>query len=150
MKLTHANKKNADPWTFDPTFTYSNEGKRFKPEGLWLSVDGDWEDWCENEGMTGWADGDITEFTLLEPERVLTLTTVDEILGFSKVITAGTNSSIEQYSLPWYTLVEHWAGIIIAPYQWSLRHDHRTHWYYSWDCASACIWDLSVLEVKNG
>jgi hypothetical protein len=24
--------------------------------------------------------------------------------------------------------------------------ERETFWYYSWDCASACIWNLSAVE----
>lgn len=33
-----------------------------------------------------------------------------------------------------------------APYQWECRLDRDTFWYYSWDCASACIWNLQAVR----
>lgn len=140
MRLTHQSK---GPWEYSPHVEYDNTLVAMKPRGLWLSVDGDWERWCEDEGMGHWVEGEETEFVITEPGRVLTLTTVEDILTFTDSFVADR----DQYRLPWGALVEHWAGIMIAPYQWELRLDRRTNWYYSWDCASACIWDLSVIEV---
>lgn len=143
MKLTHVAK---GPWEFNPDAEYDN-GPNTKPRGLWLSVDGDWERWCNDEGMGHWAEGQTTEFMLTQPDRVLTLVTVDDLLEFTtRMVGPGT---LDHYRLPWDKLTEHWAGIMIAPYQWALRLDRRTTWYYTWDCASACIWDLSVLQPKG-
>ena len=51
------------------------------------------------------------------------------------------------YRINWQPLTEQYAGIIISPYQWKRRLDGRaSDWYYGWDCASACIWDLSAVR----
>lgn len=48
-------------------------------------------------------------------------------------------------SVNWPLIATRWDGIIIAPYQWSCRYDDRTFWYYGWDCASGCIWNLHAI-----
>lgn len=46
--------------------------------------------------------------------------------------------------LEWDRVAEEYQGILIAPYQWSRRLELM--WYYSWDCASGCIWDITAIE----
>ncbi|QBI98814.1 hypothetical protein SEA_BOBBY_184 [Mycobacterium phage Bobby] len=46
--------------------------------------------------------------------------------------------------IDWGKVAADYGGIIIAPYQWSRRMD--PHWYYTWDCASGCIWNLEAIE----
>jgi hypothetical protein len=47
-------------------------------------------------------------------------------------------------TIDWARIQEQYGGLIIAPYQWSVRLDFL--WYYGWDCASACLWDLTVIQ----
>jgi hypothetical protein len=46
--------------------------------------------------------------------------------------------------IDWVRVAAEYAGILIAPYQRPVRHEIM--WYYTWDCASACIWDTSIIE----
>ncbi len=48
--------------------------------------------------------------------------------------------------LDWAKVAEHYDGLIIAPYQWSRRYDGPS-WYYGWDCASGCIWNLDAIAA---
>ena len=48
-------------------------------------------------------------------------------------------------AIRWQDVALDYQGILIAPYQWSLRLDKDFRWYYMWDCASGCIWDLSAI-----
>ena len=56
--------------------------------------------------------------------------------------------------IDWAEVASKYDGIIISPYQWSLRLDMEMMWYYGWDCASGCIWNISAIkelkEVQNG
>lgn len=44
------------------------------------------------------------------------------------------------YYIDWDRVASKHDGIIIAPYCWQQRLKDETFWYYSWDCASGCIW----------
>lgn len=46
--------------------------------------------------------------------------------------------------IAWTAVADRWDGIIIAPYQWTRRYDLA--WYYGWDCASGCIWNLDAID----
>jgi len=131
-----------------------------KPMGTWISVPGedDWPAWCRSEGFA-LAKLGYRHTLQLDMRRVLLIDTLDKLDAF--------NDSLEPRpdlpSLParfgyrerpvilfpwWAPMVERYAGIVIAPYQWERRYDY--HWYYGWDCASGCIWDPSVLlRVKT-
>ena len=144
MKLTHHPQRTADPWTFDPTRAYPPEHPTMKPNGLWLSADGDWERWCRDEDFgVDTFDQPGAEFTLVSPDKVLILASVGDIDRFHDDFIA---QFADQYRIDWAQLADKWSGILIAPYQRTRRFGH-TSWYYPWDCASACIWDLSVLAV---
>ena len=134
-------------FAFDPTRTYVQDGPRqFKPNGLWLSVDDDWRRWCDSEGMS-YADAEPVPFNV-ETERILWLTNVEEIDAFTLEFTEPQTDSYVVH-IDWRRVSRQHAGIIIAPYQWQRRLDGRaSSWYYPWDCASACVWDLSTLTVR--
>ena len=49
------------------------------------------------------------------------------------------------YYIDWSSTYKNYDGIVIAPYQWNCRYgDHI--WYYTWDCASGCIWNIDAIE----
>ena len=130
------------PFTFDPTRTYDQVEYDMKPKGFWLSVDDDWRRWCKDEQME-WADVDPIAFDL-NTDACLWLDTPEAIDRFHAE--HHTDHFRREYYIDWRPVSADYAGIIIAPYQWSRRLNGPS-WYYSWDCASACIWDLSALRV---
>jgi hypothetical protein len=137
----------ASPFTFDPTRTYAQGESDIKPRGLWLSVDEGWKEWCEGEDFNCEGLTHCTEFALRPDARILHLSNVVNLDQFTyhyhKAIVRDTIRSID-----WNRVAREWQGIIIAPYQWERRLTEHTFWYYGWDCASACVWDCSALEVK--
>ena len=124
-----------------------------KPVGLWVSVDGefDWPTWCKKEEF-----GDIDKqnrfiVTLSSAARILHLKTPDEILTFSEKYLSKEShvNAIINSDIDWPIISVKYHGILISPYQWSLRHDKIVDWYYGWDCASGCIWDKeAILSIK--
>lgn len=129
------------------------ERSGFKPKGLWVSVDGedDWESWCRSEEYT--IGSHRHRVTLVPDHGVLVLDTPIALLRFTDTYGADSRDGRFGYSymdfIQWSKVAADYPGIIIAPYQWSLRLDSRTDWYYPWDCASGCIWDASVVaQVK--
>lgn len=49
-------------------------------------------------------------------------------------------------AIDWSAVAAQYGGILIAPYQWKRRLELT--WYYGWDCASGCAWDLSLIELE--
>jgi len=130
-----------------------------KPRGLWLSVEGegDWREWCEAESY-GDPSKQLCYVTTLAPRaKVLRLATPAAVLRFAKRYACDPfmgpmagHTMYARLSIDWASVAAKYDGIIIAPYHWTLRHDRRVAWYYSWDCASGCIWNrraVAALEL---
>lgn len=117
----------------------------FKPLGLWLSDEKDhgWAAWCRGEDWN--LDGLKHESKFIcDTSRWAVLDSAFKIVEFTEkyhLVKYGFYSEID-----WRRVEKKFAGILISPYQWSLRMDDRVHWYYGWDCASGCVWDLTTVE----
>lgn len=136
----------ATPLGLDPERQYVQSAMNVKPVGLWVSVDGpdDWPAWCRGEE---WGVGSLahrTPITLAADADVLVLRTKADLLAFT--LKYGGQMSREFLWIDWPQVAADHDGLIIAPYIWSLRFDSRTSWYYGWDCASGCIWNLAAIE----
>lgn len=137
---------------------YSQEDSHYhaKPNGLWVSIEGkyDWKWWCEAENFR-------TEFLLVEYEvklkrraKILRLKTEEEVKNLANLYPflrpqwqdAMGRFFCRTYEIDWKKVKEEYQGIIIAPYQWPCRLANETGWYYGWDCASGCIWDLTCIK----
>ncbi len=117
----------------------------WKPKGLWVSVLGedDWLHWCEEND---WYQEPVFEHEIiLAPDaNVLRIENLDRLLRFHEEFA---------FTMPWSSVYIDWArvasrydGIIIAPYQWACRLEYQiSNWYYSWDCASGCIWNAKAI-----
>ena len=146
MNFTH---RCVDPLEWDPARTYTHR-EWYKPSGLWLSVDGDWERWLADEGIE-WG-GEHTYSFDVDVDRCLHLATVDELDRFHDTYVVPNcplfYGKTDAYRLNWNPLAKQHAGIIIAPYLWERRmQGPASSWYYPWDCASACVWDLTAVDT---
>ena len=141
MRLLHYSR---EPFIFDPGAEYVQHTLD-KPVGLWLSVEGehDWAWWATEEA--GWTDR-LTHASevVLEPDaKILRLASASDIDWLTREYAApGPYSYID-----WQRVAATYQGIIIAPYIWQRRLDQTSRWYYTWDCASGCIWDASAVAA---
>jgi len=127
-----------------------------KPSGLWVSVEGenDWKWWCEEENYNLENLVVSYEIELKDDANILYLTTADEIFYFTEeypYLRQQWNDPIgikicATYELDWNKVKYRYQGIIISPYQGYCRCSEKSMWYYGWDCASGCIWDLSCIK----
>ena len=120
-----------------------------KPNGLWVSVagDDDWKSWCEKEDYLTNHLVVSYEISLNKNANILHLKTPQEIYEFGKLYPLKTTElNNDTFQLEWNKVKSKYQGIIIAPYQWGCRLALETCWYYGWDCASGCIWDLSCID----
>jgi hypothetical protein len=122
-----------------------------KPRGLWISDESEygWRKWCEEEGFRVGALSHEHEVTLtIGTQPLLLLSTAEQVREFSARYgyqeDYGTNGDIEHTGIDWARVREDFAGVFITPYQWELRFE--LDWYYGWDVASGCVWNLSVIE----
>ena len=113
-----------------------------KPNGLWISVDNAWEQWCLGE------DWNIDSFKFenlitLDTRDLLFLTTEWKLLEFTQMYG-------RLHYIDWERVAKIYKGIVITPYQWGCRLDQKTMWYYGWDVASGCIWDKNaIIDVRT-
>lgn len=135
----------AEPFTLDRTRTYLQDTPAWygKPRGFWVSVDGpdDWPSWCDTEQYRPDRLAHRYEVRLASTANIITIDTAYGLLQFEhewgvRILNA-TN-------INWPLLALRYDGLIIAPYQWSCR---SRDWYYTWDVASGCIWNLDAIET---
>jgi hypothetical protein len=126
-----------------------------KPRGFWVSVAGesDWPSFCRSEDFG--IDRLAVEHTVtLSPDS--NVLRIDDAVGMREfhdrfaVVTDFERrhpslASHQRLPIDWRAVAQVCDGIIIAPYQWSQRLDMS--WYYGWDCASGCIWNLSAIAA---
>lgn len=141
MRLLHYT---AEPFKLNRERKYGADS--FKPCGLWVSVEGDddWKQWCESEEYNIAALRCVSVLTLNESSNVLLIDTLKKIDAFNRQYGSATNSKHETREVRWGEVKEQYDGMIIAPYQWARRYDLM--WYYSWDCASGVLWNLSAID----
>lgn len=150
MRLLHYSNNKIQKLN-DDKYEYLCAGLQSKPTGLWVSVEGkdDWKEWCSKEDFQVDRLKFVHEITLKEDANILHLKTAKEIRDFGKKYPSKDKQHVrilKFYHLDWGSVKQKYQGIIIAPYQWQCRLKKETSWYYGWDCASGCIWDLSCIE----
>ena len=113
----------------------------FKPEGFWVSDESKegWKQWCQAEGFRVDTLKYCFEITL-DPKKLLIIKTAKQLEKFN------AEYGIERL-IDWRRVSKEYQGVLITPYQWKFRHGFI--WYYTWDCASGCIWDLRGIKKKR-
>lgn len=142
----------SEPLEFDPSRTYQQYAPNTfgKPVGFWVSVLGE-DDWATF--VTGNMNSDrlthAQRVTLSTEANVLRINSAYELDVFAKHNAVETDYErryprlLNRWPIDWRAVAEKYDGIIIAPYQWSRRMS--CDWYYGWDCASGCIWNLGAI-----
>lgn len=136
------------PVVLDRTHRYHSSIRRFdKPLGFWVSVKGeyDWPEFCDSEGFKHERLAVEHEVRLAPQANILLIDSPGKMLSFSQEYGMQVFPSEKRNSIEWERLYAEYDGIIIAPYQWQFRHSMI--WYYSWDVASGCIWNLDMIEA---
>lgn len=147
-ELYHFSRK---PLNFNQNFSYNvARDQFFKPHGLWLSDESkqsivSWRSWCIAEDYSIDALSYRTKF-LVDTNKIIVLSTLKDIDNFTNKYKDNTQNYTSNY-IDWKKVISISAGILITPYIWEARNDHKYFWYYPWDCASACIWDLSAVKL---
>ena len=149
MRLLHYSSKPFVPFGSERRYpqNMARDGTG-KPQGLWLSVEGedDWAHWCASE-MPEWVSGRVVTEIVLKPDHgVLCISNLEQFDKFCEDYKYDDCDAYSFNQIDWPVLSKRHAGIIIAPYRWERRLERKSRWYYGWDCASGCIWDLNVIE----
>lgn len=119
-----------------------------KPGGLWISKDGEssWDHWCASEEF-GIGDHKY-ELTLLKNNNLLHLCDYADLTNFTNQYKKADDPRFEGLGsmwIDWDRVKQGYQGLMIFPYCWEARLELM--WYYGWDCASGCIWDLSCVDT---
>ena len=79
--------------------------------------------------------------------NVLQIKTHMELMQFSREY-QGMMSQVYRKgeSIDWNKVASKYDGIEINPYQFEARYQYL--WYYGWDIASGCVWNLSGVKLK--
>ena len=118
-----------------------------KPEGFWYGFGEQWIDWTETEGPN--YKGDYAYEVDINGSNILQIKDYSEIIEFTKEY--GSSKQIAPgiiFFIDWPRIELKYDGIEINPYIGQARLNHKTLWYYSWDIASGCIWNLDKVKIK--
>lgn len=140
----------AEPVALDRSREYETAKHNLKPDGLWVSIPGedDWPSWCRREDFHTESLAHEHVVALSESADILYLTSLAEVIDFHEAYRhRGEAVELLDRYIDWARVKARYDGIVIAPYQWPLRLD--LIWYYGWDCASGCIWNLDAIESIN-
>jgi hypothetical protein len=140
-----------------------------KPRGFWLSDESrgayGWRAWSRDNRFARWRFRYKHEVELVPNAKILYIRTAEQLrkfdakYGYSLLdrmdVRHGEVPFHQRHGFPvhndaveWWRLTRRYHGIIITPYIWSERLG-SVGWYYSWDCASGCIWNpRAIASIK--
>ena len=152
IELSHFSE---DGIVFNDQMKYDlhQRGEFFKPHGLWLSDESGeegWKNWCEGEGFRTETLNVERKFKV-DLENVIVLDSLEKLVSFHMLFNQAL-PGMEKFNSPgkynsqinWGDVAKVCSGIVIAPYHYEARMNYM--WYYGWDCASGCIWDLTKVK----
>jgi len=157
MKLTHWTNKEYEEKVLEGKAIFSHPQKHFiKPDGLWISVDGSWEDWVNGE-WDSWMNNKVcVEVELAKDINLFVINSKEEFLKKFKEITGEDYPSVnvkDRYELiPIFHigLKHQYDGVWLKSkpfYQHRLGADFD--YFYCWDCESICVWNGDKVSFKR-
>jgi hypothetical protein len=145
MRLVHYSSRNVKKVRAFPQWPDA-----FKPQGLWVSDDGcedNWRAWCIAEKFHLESLTHVHAIEVAAGACLLILSSAEEIEQFTQTFgQPGKNERHNIFLIDWDQVRGQYDGLIITPYIWEKRHELL--WYYSWDCASGCLWNPDVVQIK--
>ena len=116
-----------------------------KPDGFWYGFGDEWIDWTE---IAGQYKGEYVYEVDINGSKILQIKDHSEIIEFTKEY--GSSEQIIPgiiFSIDWPKIEVKYDGIEINPYIGQARWN-KILWYYSWDVASGCIWNLDKVKIR--
>lgn len=156
IQRIHYSAEKIEHWRPCSYLQDSGRSAAMKPQGLWYSCEGSnlgWKEWCEAEDFRI---EDLTHGYVLEIDftQMLVIRTTEELDAFHDEYNIEIIPSIKMRRIDWEAVAKRYTGIEIEPYNWQRRLSQTDVmdmlWYYGWDCASGCIWELDALVSFNG
>lgn len=118
-----------------------------KPDGFWYGFGNEWIEWTEMAGPE--RKGKYVYELDMNGSNILQIKEYSEIEEFTKDY--GSSEQIipgKIFSIDWPRTEFKYDGIEINPYIYQARLDDEFLWYYSWDVASGCIWNLGKVKIR--
>jgi len=128
---------------------YSTNNLTYKPNGLWVSVGNSWKNWCYDEDWNKGGFKYTYEIILKPTAKILIINTLQKLDNFYNKykIDESHCKSPKYFDINWIKLSFKYDGIIITKYFYQRRFEY--HWYYGWDVASGCLWNLNNTIKKK-
>ena len=120
----------------------SKQKVHIKPKGFWYSVGDEWHNWMRAE-MPEW-EGKYNYRVVVDYTNILQITNKKELLRFTEEFGKELAPNIGEKWIDWQKVAAKYKGIEISPYIHSARYD--VGWYYGWDVASGCIWNVTAIK----
>ena len=140
--MTHHPIKFSLTHKYEQTSCFGNPFE--KPRGLWYGFGNSWIEWVRGE-MPEWEGNCLYELNI-KHSNVLSINNFKEMEqfyeNFNTIPTDPTYQRWDEYHNPidWNKVADKYDGIEIPVYRHECRFNHS--WYYGWDVASGCIWNL--------
>ena len=123
-----------------------------KPSGFWVSISESWKTFWEQESNYCQAPEMLDnlkycyDIKLSDDINILLIDTPEKMLEFNDHYGTKYGNTL----INWKSLAYDYQGIILPSYFDMYRLNSDLEWYYTWDCASGCIWDIScIMSVDN-
>jgi len=121
-----------------------NQKVTMKPFGFWYGFGSEWIDWTRSE-MPEWV-GKYIYSVDIGNTNVLQIKTHMELMMFNREYQSNLSDTGHRRLIDWKKVADKYDGIEINPYQFEARYQYL--WYYGWDIASGCIWNLKNVKLK--
>ena len=114
-----------------------------KPTGLWYGIDNSWQEWAAER--LPWIYDHSFELEL-DLSRMLIISNEQDFRKFHSQYKTILYSVTEV--IDWPKVALEYGGIETNPYLPSLTSEYI--WYYGWDVASGCVWDMPNIKINKG
>jgi hypothetical protein len=113
-----------------------------KPQGFWYAIGNVWIKFLEDRKI--WRVGDYNYSVDTSKANILILYSEAKMLEFTERYKDGKKTAF----INWDNVAKNYDGIEIPIFMKGLDSDPRTCWYYNWDVASGCVWNMQNIKIK--
>lgn len=118
-----------------------------KPDGLWYGFGNEWIDWTETAGQE--RKGEYVYEVDINGSNILQIKDYSEIVRFTQEYMSSMQIVPGViFDIDWSRIAAIYDGIEINPYIYQDLLDDKFLWYYGWDVASGCIWNLDNVNIR--
>lgn len=116
-----------------------------RPNGFWYDLNGDWNRFCNESGNLQWIYRHNYKVDISKA-NILTLSSLAQVQSFAMVY--GDKGRFNVF-INWQKVAMCYDGIEVQQYKPQWFSDIYSSWFYLWDCASGCIWNMKNVKLKK-